>query len=68
MFAQQAAAIDFRRSCIRVMAFLGRYGHQQVPHMLAMPVSFLSEFATEVGEIMQGERDQWAQAMADGGS
>ena len=68
VFARAASEQDFRGSCIRMMAFLGRYGHQQVPHMLQMPVTVLAELGAAVGEIMESERDQFTQSMADGGS
>lgn len=56
-----------RRELVRILAFLGRYGHQPLDAMLSQPVSLLSELADEVSAVMADEKGAFDSMFTGGG-
>lgn len=50
-------ADDLRRSLYKTLAFIGRYGHQDVTQVKRWPMDAIYLFADQVGEIMREEND-----------
>jgi hypothetical protein len=66
-FMRAAAREDYRRSCIKLMAFLGRYGHQSLDVMMRTPVTILQDLSEEVGALLEEEGSQLQNTVATGG-
>lgn len=58
---------DYRGGTIQLMAFLGRYGHQQLGTMLNTPLPLLQELGNAVAELLEAEKDQLQNTVATGG-
>lgn len=65
--AAHVARQDYRRGTIQLMAFLGRYGHQQLDTMLNTPLPLLQELGDAVAELLEAEKDQLQNTVATGG-
>lgn len=57
---------DYRRTFLRMLAFLCRYGHQDLESLLRQPMTLIVELTEEVGSIMQQEKAQWSSAFEGG--
>lgn len=69
-FGDLSAALHGKDRCTEIwklVAFLGRYGHQQAKDILAMPVTQTMRLAEQVGELIAEENDAHRRAMETDG-
>ena len=57
--------VNRRSQILKLVAFLGRYGHQQAQSVLSMPVTEMMEFASEVANLI--EEENWKNRMETDG-
>lgn len=51
------ASGDRKRDLLKLVAFLGRYGHQQATTVMQLPISEVMQLAEEVGNLIKEEND-----------
>lgn len=56
-YARQGGPAAHIRNIWRLIAWLGRYGHQPANVLLALPFVDISHLADGVAEILRGEKD-----------
>jgi len=54
-----------RKWLIKKLAFVMRYGHQQISELKKLTLNDLDEIAEELAEILEGERSSFESQLAD---
>lgn len=65
--AVAASGKNRRSEIMKLVAFLGRYGHQRAKDVLSMPITDAMLLANKVGELIREENDAHRSAMETDG-